>query len=815
MSTDTTPTDADDDAPDPGPVTPDQLPAEAPPQSEAGERAACGDVKEEVKRDDTAPTPDAEARSASPASSTPSAPLAMDSVTTPTPTPTPLTLGFAASATRSISQPGQQQPANAQGFAALATNCVCESCPPVPTATEAAADAAASSTATLPRDPTTLNHASLANEVTPPPSSLPNLGRGHDGSGGDAPLPSSLAGRLLHAVEKYAVALVLIAMGVLPTAESISRLVFNEGIPGALTYTRHFTLWIGFLGALLATGQGRHLALAIGEFIHGPAKKVVDLYVGILSTVICALLAYAAFVMVRLEPSDRLLPGGIPEWWSVAIMPLTLFLMALRFAWRSSDKLALRALALTLFAAVFCLGLLQLHADAALTLPFVSPDTRSFAVLTFLETHAASLVLPGAILILLGLVLGAPLFIGMSGLAMLLFFGESTPIASVPSETYRLVQNAALPAIPILTAAGYVLAEGGASKRLLRVAKAFMGWAPGGLALMIVIVLAGFTAFTGGSGVTILALGGLVMPMLIAEKYPKGMSLGLVTSSGSLGLLFPPSLPVILYSVVAGVGMEDLFIAGLLPGLLLVVLVAAVGVVVGIRYKAPIQPFSLREAGAALWEAKWELAIPFIVLAAIFTGFATLVEAAALAFLLALFAECVLFRDLHWRKQLPETLARAGTLIGAVIILLGMAMGLTSYLVDAEIPAKALEWTQRHIQSPWLFLLALNAVLLVLGSVLEIYAAIAILAPLLVPMAEAYGIAPVHLGIVFLANLELGFLFPPVGINLILSSTRFGEPLTRLYKVALPFLIIMAIGVLVTTYIPAMTTGFLAFVKGG
>jgi len=710
-----------------------------------------------------------------------------------------ISLGFAASATRSAPLSGEAASELSNGFSATATESVPEALPSsgmAPSETVTSLEAPESDGA---REAAASDGAAVGQV---------------DGAQG----PQTLFGRALAAIEKHAVGLVLLAMGILPTAEAISRLVLDEGIPGALTYTRHLTLWIGFLGALLATGQKRHLALAIGEFLHGPVKKVADIYVGLLSTVTCALMGYASLVslvMVHHEPDARLLPGGIPEWWSEAIMPVALFAMAARFAWKSSSKWLERlpaAIALTL---ALALCLLQLHADAIVDLPLLSPDTREFAVLGWLEANGYRFVLPGAILILIGVLVGAPLFVAMSGLAMLLFFGESTPIASVPNETYRLVQNAALPAIPILTAAGYILAEGGASKRLLRVAKALIGWAPGGLALMVVTVLAGFTTFTGGSGVTILALGGLVLPMLVKENYPKGMSLGLVTSAGSLGLLFPPILPVILYSVVAGVGMEDLFIAGLFPGLLLVVLVAAVGMGMGIHCRAPRQPFSLREAFAALWEAKWELFIPFVVLAAIFTGFATLVEAAAIALLAAIVAECVVFRDLHWRDDLPETLARAGVLVGAIIILLGVAMGLTSYLVDAEIPALALEWTQAHIHSPWLFLLALNGVLLVLGSVLEIYSAIAILAPLLVPMASAYGIDPIHLGIVFLANLELGFLFPPVGLNLLLSSTRFGEPLTRLYKVAFPFLVIMAVGVLLTTYLPAMTTGFLAFVKGG
>ena len=608
----------------------------------------------------------------------------------------------------------------------------------------------------------------------------------------DAPPATGFAAgarRAIASFEKWAVVVILVVMTIVPVAEAFSRWLFKSGIPGAVLYTQHLTLWIGFLGALLATGAGQHLALATGELIKGTPKKIAGIYAGAMSTAVCAMLAYASLVLVQADSSmERNLPGGIPEWWSEVVMPVALGLMALRFAWRTSDRWWGRAIAFAAGGAVFLLALAEDFSDA--------------------------LVVPGAVLILIGVVLGAPLFIGMSGLAMLLFWGEGTSVAAVPTETFRLVASSTLPAIPLLTAAGYVLAEGGASKRLLRASKALIGWAPGGMALMVVVVLAGFTTFTGGSGVTILALGGLVMPMLLKERYPEGFSLGLVTSSGSLGLLFPPSLPVILYAVVAGASVEELFIAGFLPGLLLVVLVAIVGIVMGIRCKAPRQAFHAKEAIGAIWVAKWELAIPALVVTAIFTGFATMVEAAAMAVVAALVSQTLIFHDLHWRKQLPETLARGATLVGAVVILLGVAMGLTSWLVDAEIPAAVLAWTKEHIHSPIVFLLALNAVLLVLGSVLEIYSAIVILAPLLVPMAGAYDIDPLHLGIVFLANLELGFLFPPVGLNLLLSSTRFGQPLTRLYKVALPFLLIMALGVLLTTYVPAMTTGFLAWVRG-
>lgn len=591
---------------------------------------------------------------------------------------------------------------------------------------------------------------------------------------------------LLHQVEAWVAVTLFLLMTVLPSAEILVRKFLKTGIPGAYLYTQHFTLWVGFLGALAATAFGKHLSLATGELLpEGRLRKAASVYVAGVSAGICVLLAYASNILVQaMRLAERDLPGGVPEWWSQLVMPVVLGLMAVRFAWRASDQWAGRAVALALAAAIPALGLL--------------------------EGHSASLVWPGAIAIFAALLLGAPLFTGMAGLAMLMFFSEGTPIASVPAATYQLVESASLPAIPLLTAAGYVLAEGGASKRLLRLARSLIGWAPGAMALMVVVICTAFTTVTGGSGVTILALGGLVMPMLLSEKYPEGFSLGLVTSAGSLGLLFFPSLPVILYAVVAKASPTELFAAGLVPGILLVVLVAIYGIIVGVRQKTPRQPFTLQEFGGALWEAKWEVAFPGVLYLLFRNGLTTIVETAALFLLMALVTQSLVFRDLHWRKQLPDTLARGSQLVGAVVLLLGVAMGLTSYLVDAEIPAALIGWTKTHIHSQVVFLLVLNGVLLVLGSVLEIYSAVIILAPLLAPMAEAYGIDPLHLGVVFLANLELGFLFPPMGLNLILSSSRFNQPLVRLYKVALPFLIIMAAGVLLVTYVPWMTTGMVS-----
>ncbi|MEK7765102.1 MAG: TRAP transporter large permease, partial [bacterium] len=398
---------------------------------------------------------------------------------------------------------------------------------------------------------------------------------------------------------------------------------------------------------------------------------------------------------------------------------------------------------------------------------------------------------------------GLPLFAALGGLSLVLFWGSGTPLAAVPAETQRLAANEMLPAIPLFTLAGHIVAAGGACRRLMRAFNALIGWLPGGLAIVATLVFAFFASFTGGSGVTILSLGGLLLPVLVRSGYPERFGIGLLTAAGAIGLLFPPSLPVILYGVrsltqVNGVRyvarIDHLFIAGLVPGLFLVALVAAWGIRQARISNVRRRRFEPREALAAVWDGKWELAIPALVLVAIFGGFATLVEAAALTLVWAVFCECVVYRDLSVRRDLPRITAEGAALVGSVLLILGAALGLTNYLVDVRAPEVLAAFVQAHVGSRYLFLLLLNVFMLVVGSVIEIYSAILVVVPLVAPMGAAFGVDPVHLGIIFLANLELGYLFPPFGLNLLLSSSRFGRPLSVVIRDTMPFMLILQLG---------------------
>jgi tripartite ATP-independent transporter DctM subunit len=397
-------------------------------------------------------------------------------------------------------------------------------------------------------------------------------------------------------------------------------------------------------------------------------------------------------------------------------------------------------------------------------------------------------------------------------------------VAAIPLKQHSLATNPTLPTVPLFTLAGYFLAEGGAPRRFIRVFQALFGQLRGGPAIVTALVCAFFTSFTGASGVTILALGGLLMPVLLAARYSEKTALGLLTSAGSLGLLFPPCLPLIFYAIVAGsiatdlgvgaeITIQKMFLGGIGPGILLVALTAWWGIRSGPRRQSGAGPFDIPEALGAVGEAKWELLLPAVALVALFGGFATPVEAAAVTALYAFVVETFVYRDLKLTRDIPRVMTEAGLLVGGVLLILGVAMGFTYYLVLEQVPDRLVEWAASSIQSPLLFLLLLNGLLLIVGCLMDIYSAIAVVVPLIVPIGLRFEIDPVHLGIIFLANLELGYLTPPVGMNLFLSSYRFNKPMPEVSRAVIPMLFVLLLGVLLITYFPPLTTLLPSLVK--
>jgi tripartite ATP-independent transporter DctM subunit len=599
---------------------------------------------------------------------------------------------------------------------------------------------------------------------------------------------------LANRVENVVATLALGGIMLLPLAEIAVRRVFGTGIPGAAPFAQNLTLWVGLLGAAIAAREGKLLTLATGEFLPASIGKATHVIAAFAGAAVSMMFAIGGWDLVTTErAAGDIIAVNVPVWISAVVFPVAFGLIAARLVWRASPGWIGRAIAaLGIVLGVWLTGHQELLEGQALW--------------------------PWLVAILAAGVVGMPIFALLGGIAMVAFFIDaSSPIVPLIKAYEELTSPSAnLAAIPLFTLTGFLLAEGKSSERLLRALRGLVGWIPGGTAVAAATLCAFFTLFTGGSGVTILALGGLLLPALLKEGYRERFSIGLLTASGSLGLLFPLSVPLILYGIVAqNVAIEDLFIGGLLPGLLLLGLIAALGVREAVRSKAARSPFRVREAVAGLWEAKWEFLLPVVVLVALLGGYATTSESAALAALYALIVQRFIHRDLpSWRDVLKVS-SDCVALVGGVLIILAVAVGLTNYLVNAQVPMQLIDWTQSHVQSKWVFLLCLNVFLLLVGTVMDIFSAIVVVVPLIIPLAQVFDINLVHLGVIFIANLELGYLHPPLGLNLLLASYRFKKPVLEVTWATLPMLGILAGGVLLITYVPWLTMGLLTWLGRG
>ncbi|WP_022662299.1 TRAP transporter large permease [Paucidesulfovibrio longus] len=400
--------------------------------------------------------------------------------------------------------------------------------------------------------------------------------------------------------------------------------------------------------------------------------------------------------------------------------------------------------------------------------------------------------------------MGTPLFALIAATAILGFMSDGLDPSLVAMEIHRLVDTPVLVSIPLFTFAGELMARSRTSERLVGFSKALLGWMPGGLGIVTLLVCAAFTALTGASGVTIIALGALLYPSLAGEGYPERFSLGLVTTSGSLGLLFPPAIPLILFGIIAREDINNLFLAGIVPGVLMILLLGLWCVRQGLKSRIPLTPFRPADIASAARKAAWELPLPVIVLGGIYSGWFALGEAAAVTAAYVLLVEVAIYRDVKWR-ELPGIMTRSMTLVGGILIILAVSQASTNLLIDQEVPQRLFEFVQGFVTSKWSFLMLLNIFLLALGAVLDIFSATVLVVPLLLPIAAGYGVDPVHLGIIFLANMEIGYCTPPVGLNLFIASYRFQKPILTTCRSTLPFLAILSAVVLLITYVPALS----------
>jgi len=415
-----------------------------------------------------------------------------------------------------------------------------------------------------------------------------------------------------------------------------------------------------------------------------------------------------------------------------------------------------------------------------------------------------------SILILLAL-LGTPLFVIILAASMLGFYYTGIDLTAVSVEIYRIADTPVWLALPLFTLSGYILGESRTSQRLVMLTRALLGWMPGGLAVVALVACALFTAFTGASGVTIVALGALLYPALKQAGYAENFSLGLVTTSGSLGLLLPPSLPLILYGIIAqqidtgaNVAIEDLFLAGIFPGFLMIVLLAVWSVIANRKTPIPLTPFTIDQAKKAIRDAAWEIPLPIFLLAGIYGGFFAISEVAAVTAVYVIIVEVFIYREIDFRQLLRIT-RDSMIMVGCIILILGVSLAFTNYLIDVEVPMHLFNFIQSHVSSKIVFLILLNILLLMLGAILDIFSAIVIMVPLILPVASGYGIDPVHMGIIFLANMQIGYFTPPVGMNLFIASYRFKKPITEIYRVTIPFMIVLLLAVLLITYLPGLS----------
>jgi tripartite ATP-independent transporter DctM subunit len=599
-------------------------------------------------------------------------------------------------------------------------------------------------------------------------------------------------------------------LALFPNLEVIARKFFHTGIRNSTEFTHHLVLVLAFIGAAIASREQRHLSLSLNLKFAPAVLARVQVLNATLGAAFATAFAWCSlsFMLNAFDASEKL--WLIPLRWIVAVMPLGYMVVAYRFVEHAPGK----AWAKTVAASGIVLGTLLAWGTAANVAAVVFPAGEKFfaALMPAYGFIGAHLSTPIIILLLFGAITGVPIFIVLGGVGYMLFAHTAQPLEVMANEAYSLLTDHALPAIPLFTFTGFLLSESKAGERIVRLFKAFFSWIPGGLAIMAILVCTFFTTFTGASGVTILAVGGLLSYVLIKGQYDKKFSSGLLTAVGSIGLLFPPSLPVIIYGVTAQVSIKDMFMGGVVPGVIMVLAMVLFVIIVAKKRDVPRERFVLKEAALAIQDSFWEILQPVIIVWGYFGGITTLVESAAVAVIYSLLIEVFIHRDIKFRG-LPQVMLKCMPVIGGVLAILALAKGLSYFIVDAEIPMQLTAWVKGAIHSKYVFLLLLNVALLITGCFMDIFSAIMVVVPLIIPLGNLFGIHPVHLGIIFLANMELGYLTPPVGMNLYLASYTFNEPISKIYRDVMPFLLIQLVSVLLITYVPFFATGLLGLLK--
>ncbi|MDR0760605.1 MAG: TRAP transporter large permease subunit [Treponema sp.] len=596
----------------------------------------------------------------------------------------------------------------------------------------------------------------------------------------------------------------LACLVLIPLADTFLRHVFNARFPAAPPLMSHLLLVLGLLSGMITTRMGDHLSVGLFQFFDNKNLKAAVMAASALASVFLVTIfgwCSASFIRVGLYPMQMV--GFIPDRVFALVMPIGYGVIAFRFARRTG-----------LGGAARILPVLALVLGTFFSLPAVfklvwGMDLPDFAwdLTDAFRGFAELLRMPVIIILALLALIGTPIFVVIGGFSLILIQSSWGEIDIVASQIYTALTQNSLTAIPLFALTGFILSESRAGERLVETFKSFFGWIPGGTILVTVILCAFFTSFTGASGVTILTLGGILLTVL--SPYPEKFAIGLLTASGSIGLLFPPSLPILLVGAATRTNTIHLFLGGFLPGLLLVAATIIFGIAISVKNKIPIERFSIKKAGRGIRQSFLEILLPFVLIAGYFTGAFSLVELSAVAVLYVFVVETFIYREIT-RKNIFTVFTRTIPIVGGILSILALAQALSYYILDSRIPVIFAEWMQTTIRSKWVFLLLLNLALLITGCLIDIFSAIMIILPLISPLGAVYGIDPVHLGIIFLINMEAGFLTPPVGLNLFLASYRFKKSFVETSRNVFPFLVIQLAVVLIVTYIPALST----FLKG-
>ncbi len=629
-------------------------------------------------------------------------------------------------------------------------------------------------------------------------------------------IPEAKSAAGLVRTENVFVTVLLGLTAVLPCIQVVARLFSLPGIRGSGDYIQSLVLWTAFAGGAVTSREGRHLALTVGfDRFSEKGKETLKTATSLVSAFFSTVLAFSSlsFALLGFGPGQN--AGEIPLSIVCLIMPAGFALIAARFMAYASPRPSGRwiaALGIVAGAAASAEPLANVFAFAV-SLPGAAVLSAFFQwIQAVLAPVIGLLYLPLIGVLIASALLGAPIFILLGGLAVLFFLHAGGSLEVIPNQVYTMLSGPIIPALPLFTLAGYIISESKAGERLVRLFRAFFGWLPGGLTIMSIVICAFLTTFTGASGVTILAVGGLLFYVLTSGGYKEKFTTGLLTASGSIGLLFPPSLPIILYAVMAQVDIRMMFVGGVVPGFFMILVLSAMGIFRSVRDKVPRIPFRIKEAAQSVPGAALEVLLPVLILVLFFGGIMTLVETAAFSVVYAFVIEVIIHRDIKWR-QIPDVFIKSAVVMGGVLVIISAAYGLQYYIIDAQIPGQLAEWLHNVVSSRYVFLLLLNLALLVVGCFMDIFSAITVVVPLILPLAAAYGVHPVHLGIIFLANLELGYLTPPVGLNLYLASYRFSQPLGKIVRETVPFLLILLLAVLVITYVPGLTTFMLSVIR--